>query len=281
MLLLVLGCAPAEIQSGSSDIQATDRIEARGRSDRTKIVNDVWKVSSAVFKSLYAASIDPKVRGPGKTLARHSVTMISNMVRGRMHPVAFYATIKDFETSTNLQWGGGSEGRSVFTTRNCSSGACFGLFQVDVNLERVWQNGAFCRVPRSAGGLDLWKLKGGPDFCAGQFWWTLANRGIKCARLNPKGANPCTTARLVWKLDFIEEGPRAYGQEKQWGPGQWKTMYIFYKNILTALEQKSLPKGVTKENAFDASINRWLRESGMAAGESTTPFRLLETEQVE
>lgn len=53
-------------------------------------------------------------------------------------------------------------------------------------------------------------------------------------------------------------------------------MYGYYKNILISLEQKSLPKGVSKQNAFDASINRWLQQVGLGYGESTTSLQLVE-----
>jgi hypothetical protein len=167
-------------------------------------------------------------------VSQRTVIMLENMMRSStdpIHPVAFFAAVKDFESAGDLKWASyGSGGLRYFSTRNCSSGECFGLFQVDVKQERDWRGGEFCQ----SGGLNLWSTPGGPDFCASQFWWTVAEGGNKCTRITADGrANPCRQANYTWTLENVRRGVNAYVQQPQWGRNSWAEMYQNYESCYT------------------------------------------------
>ena len=70
--------------------------------------------------------------------------------------------IKDFETALNFKWSSPRSFQPGMTSGNCTSGECFGLFQVDVRLERnpVWQS-ELC----GSDYLNISQYKGGMDYC--------------------------------------------------------------------------------------------------------------------
>jgi len=182
-----------------------------------------------------------------RAVSQNTVKMLNNMMRHPtypIHPVAFYAAVKDFESAGSLNWSNKSgSGISYFRTGNCTSGECFGLFQVDVRLESTWRGGAFCQSQ----GLNLWTTTvGGADFCATQFWWTMADGGQKCAALSNYRSNPCTSSNYTWTLNEVRKGRAAYVQAIQpgWDNRAWEEMYSNYERCYT--DKIPLLKSITQ-----------------------------------
>jgi hypothetical protein len=230
--LIAFGCKPKA--SVDSDEKATMRGEL-GQVQRCGwILPSVEKVATQNLKQMVSYAQKPGKNAAALAVAQRTVAMLENMTRSPtapIHPVAFFAAVKDFESAGELSWGvAGSNGLRYFKTRSCASGECFGLFQVDVNIERDWRGGQLCK----ADGLNIWNVQGGPDFCASQFWWTVAEGGNKCARISPDGrTNPCRTPNATWTLENVRRGVDAYVQTPQWGRNSWAEMYKNYESCFT------------------------------------------------
>jgi len=228
------GCKP------SVDTTSKDMASARGSGGQNLRCGTILpSVQNAAIKSLGAMVKYAKSGGSNsmaRTVSVGTVTMLENMMRHPtkpIHPVAFYAAVKDFETAANLQWASKTaNGVSYYTTQNCTSYQCFGLFQVDVKIESAWNGGAFCQ----SNGLNLWSTTaGGPDFCAAQFWWTVAEGGHKCERLSTSRRNPCKDPNYTWSVSEVSKGRAAYVQAIQdgWDSNAWAEMYQNYERCYT------------------------------------------------
>lgn len=233
LFLAVLACKP--VSSESSKEQATPRGPA-GQSLRcNQVLPSVQKVAIANLSQMVAYAKGGGKNTQARKVAEGTVQMLENMMRHPtqpIHPIAFYAAVKDFESATSLRWSSNASG--AFRTGNCTSGECLGLFQVDVRIESQWRGGAFCQ----SGGLNLWgKTTGAVDFCAAQFWWISAEGGRKCDRIaaSSKG-NPCTSPNYMWTLADVRNGRRAYVQAIQpgWDSNAWAEMYKNYERCYTA-----------------------------------------------
>lgn len=240
-----LACKPA-VNSASKDLAS-----ARGSGGQPLRCGTILpSVENAAIKSLSAMVKYNKNGGQNamaRTVSQGTVTMLENMMRHPskpIHPIAFYAAVKDFETAASLEWASKSGGNvRYFTTGNCTSGQCFGLYQVDVKLESAWKGGSFCQ----SDGLNLWSTTtGGPDFCAAQFWWTVAEGGRKCESLSGSSANPCTDSNYTWTLNEVRRGRAAYVQAIQdgWNSNAWAEMYQNYEKCYT--DKKPLLKAIAE-----------------------------------
>jgi hypothetical protein len=230
----LLACKPPK-NTGSKDLAS-----ARGVSGQYLRCGTILpSVEEVAIKSLGTMVRYAKTGGShalARTVSQNTVNMLENMMRSPtkpIHPVAFYAAVKDFESASSLKWSKKS-GNSLdyFRTGNCTSGECFGMFQVDVKLESAWRGGAFCQ----SDGLNLWSTTaGGGDFCAAQFWWTVAEGGQKCAALTGFVANPCTSPGYTWTLSEVRKGRAAYVQAIQsgWDNNAWSEMYQNYEKCYT------------------------------------------------
>jgi hypothetical protein len=223
------GCKPVQTESKES-------ASARGSSGQYLRCGTILpSVEKVAIKSLGTMVRYAKTGGShamALTVSKNTVNMLNNMMRhptNPIHPVAFFAAVKDFESAANLSWATkGASGLKYFRTGNCTSGECFGLFQVDVKLESAWRGGAFCQ----SDGLNLWSTTaGGPDFCAAQFWWTVAEGGRKCAKLAGNTTNPCNSPSYTWTLSEVNKGRAAYVQAIQsgWDNSAWAEMYKNYE----------------------------------------------------
>jgi len=259
--------------------QATSPNPDTGRSARTNIANDMWRTSVPIFKRFRVAESQGNLSVTAALVAARTRVMINNMTAGAatgesfVHPVAFYATVKDFESAANLGWsgnyrdgGGKVRWHPAFLTGNCTSGECYGLFQVDVRLENYGQHPwSFRRVcaplSEGEGGLGLSEFRGGPDFCVAQYWWTMAAGGRKCAALSPSRPNPCVTPGVRWTKSMVNLGRAAYVQAVQpgWNSDAWSRMYEFYEDILVARERAAGTAG-GRDQVLRASVRRWKAE---------------------
>lgn len=166
-----------------------------------------------------------KNRSAGTKIAQRvadgTVRWLENITRSPkdpIHPAAFFAVIKDFESAADVDsWG---KGNFAFTSGNCTSGTCSGYFQVDVKIEREWNAQNVC----GANGLGIWDMKGGPDFCAALFWWLEGAGGAKCNKLTSSG-NACKDPGVTWTVETFARGYKAYVQQPQWGDRSWGKMY--------------------------------------------------------
>lgn len=249
-VVFAVGCKPKV-----SDSEETATSREGGQSQRcNQILPSVEKVAIATLGKMVEYAKSDGKNSTALAVSKGTVRMLENMMRSTtnpIHPVAFYAAVKDFESAADLSWASkGASGLRYFRTGNCTSGECLGLFQVDVKIESAWRGGEFCQ----SGGLNLWSTtKGGPDFCAAQFWWILAEGGKKCAKLTRNGANPCKDAGYTWTLNDVEQGRWAYVQQPQpdWGPRGWRYMYSEYekcyttkKPLLTAINDFKIAVGL-------------------------------------
>lgn len=177
------------------------------------IYPDIREVGLPIFKQIIAKDVNTMTNASAQKVARHTKTMLANMMANTIrpiHPLAFFATIKHFESSTHRHsWGWYDFG---FYGHLCTSGTCSGYFQVDVGLEPAWSLEGIC----GSEGLDILGLKGGPDFCAALFWWLEAENGQKCSRMGYNGSNPCLSPGYVWDVSVFERAYLVYGQENQW-----------------------------------------------------------------
>ena len=177
------------------------------------IYPDMLEVSTPILSSVMALDTDEIYDEIGRKTARGSQIMLRNMVNSSrpIHPVAFFSTIKHFESSGLIdEWGYWDFG---FTSNLCLSWECSGYFQVDVRIEPDWSLDHVC----GEDGLNILGLKGGPDFCAALFWWTQAAYGSKCRGLSThQGGNPCWDPGYNWTVHTFETGYKVYDQHNQW-----------------------------------------------------------------
>ena len=178
-----------------------------------KIYPDMRAVGTPIFRHILAKDPLEITNRTAQGIAIDTKTMLLNMMASPnrpIHPLAFFATIKHFESSADThQWGWSDFN---YFGHLCTSGECSGYFQVDVNLEPDWSLNGIC----GAEGLDVLNMKGGPDFCAALFWWMKGANGHKCSQLGTRESNPCRTPGYTWDVALFADAYRAYGQANQW-----------------------------------------------------------------
>lgn len=142
---------------------------------RSLYAPSMYEVTVSVFREILQKRSRNAI---GEQIAKNARTMLRNMMRNPdrpIHPVAFFATIKDFETGVNLfEWGAMNfacttpnlcqnkciskkdcerwctrHGSPILQKENCISQCqqngymcdnhCLGLFQVDAELENFFQ----------------------------------------------------------------------------------------------------------------------------------------------
>ena len=228
-----------------------------------KIYPDMRAVGTPIFQKLMSLDRSTITNQTAYEVAVHTETMLRNMMASEqrpIHPLAFFATIKHFESSSHISgWGWEDFG---FFGHLCTSGVCSGYFQVDVGLEHEWSLSGVC----GKGGLDLLGMKGGPDFCAALFWWLKGDSGRKCTRLVSGQTNPCRDAGYVWDVKVFERAFLVYGQANQWSDygiydtwgraysGGWVGGRYFrgYENCATSYHQDSLaPDDLVRKSVTD------------------------------
>lgn len=266
-MLLSSGCLVTSSPPSQSSLTATGIINAElGNYHRCDVIYpEIYAKTLAVLKQMFSR-LNPD--GTVNTnLVRHSKAqlvlartrrMMLNIMRSfdrPIHPVAFLAVIKDFESSIQIDnWAvhglvKDAEGRVLkdekgrnrydgMTTENCTSKVCHGYFQVDTISERYagwdWE---LC----GDNGLGLLGMAGGPDYCAALFWWTQGQNGQKCAKMKENGGfagrphenvtdarvcnivnlnnqpNPCNDPNYTWTVDTFSYGHYCtYIQKNQW-----------------------------------------------------------------
>ena len=190
-----------------------------------KVYPSVYEVSHNILKTIVSKHQKKHYSKEIKTLSHGIITMIKNMtlnIHQPIHPVAFFAMIKDFESGPNISdW---SKGDFGFFSDYCSSGTCSGFFQVDVGLMYDWSLSNVC----AENGLDILHLKGGADFCS-LFYWLLDSNANNCSQFQ-KGSNICIDQNIMWTSDFFAKGYKVYGQSPQWGVNSWSKMYEGFDN---------------------------------------------------
>lgn len=177
------------------------------------IYPDMREIGTPILRKVLqhqpANILDPSARA----IATDTKTMLLNMMSHPtrpIHPLAFFATIKHFESSAHIRSWGWYD--FLFFGHLCTSGECSGYFQVDVQIEPDWSLNDICGMD----GLDILGLKGGPDFCAALFWWLKGDNGRKCNQLSAGAENPCRSPGYVWDVSVFAQAYRAYGQANQW-----------------------------------------------------------------
>lgn len=258
VLLLTAGCKP-KVSSSDSDVETTGCPSSGAGQDlrRTRAMPDFAKVSMPILKRIVSRSSAFKAGVQGtaqaETFAAKITTMLRNMVDSNIHPLAFFATIADYETyETRLggfPWaeiGKRKWGSDLYRAGYCGSAVCTGVFQVLVYGD--WYSWA---QDSNGKGIGIWGLKGGPDWTSTLWWWTNGNDN-NCSYLS-SGANPCTTAGVKWIVtQHVRNGRRAYGQQKQCGV-EWDAMYWSYIGAMKNSADQ-LVKSITDVKDFAAEI---------------------------
>lgn len=178
------------------------------------IYPDMREIGTPILRKVLWHQPGDILNPSARAIATDTKTMLLNMMSHPtrpIHPLAFFATIKHFESSAHIRSWGWYD--FLFFGHLCTSGECSGYFQVDVQLEPAWSLDDICGMD----GLDILGLKGGPDFCAALFWWLKGDSGRKCAQLGSGSANPCNSPGYVWDVSVFAQAYRAYGQANQWG----------------------------------------------------------------
>lgn len=213
---------------------------------RTRAMPDFVKVSLPILKTIVgkANAFNQGARGTAAAIgySRKVTTMLRNMIQSQIHPLAFFATIGDYETyQTSLggfPWaevGKRKWGSDIYRAGYCGSDTCTGVFQVLVYGD--WFSWA---QDLKGQGVGIWGMKGGPDWTSTLWWWT-NDRDKNCTYL-ASGANPCTTSGVKWTVaQHVRNGRRAYGQQKQCGV-EWDAMYWSYMSAM-----KNSPDPQTRE----------------------------------
>lgn len=224
----------------------------QGNQDRCELIYpDLYAKTLKFLKLIVAKNPDEIYNAEAKRTIINSKTMLTNMMLSSerpIHPAAFFAVIKDFESSISNDYWSVKHFHSKSSTKWCTSGTCSGYFQVDVQLEPTWSLYGIC----GPGGLDFLGHRGGPDYCAALWWWNSANGGSKCRTLKDVGTyvgpaitsrvcnysskvNPCTTPNVPWTTGtFAYAYECAYIQQNQWWDhginDSWQKMYtgFFY-----------------------------------------------------
>jgi hypothetical protein len=235
--LLCSSCKPKKVTT-DSDIQTTGCPSSGAGQElrRTRAMPDFVKVSMPILKKIVSKTNSFNQGGSGTAssigYARKITTMLRNMVQSNVHPLAFFATIGDYETyQTSLggfPWaeiGKRKWGSDIYRAGYCGSDTCTGVFQVLVYGD--WFSWA---QDLKGQGVGIWGLKGGPDWTSTLWWWT-NDRDKNCTFL-ASGANPCTVSGVRWSVSqHVRNGRRAYGQQKQCGV-EWDSMYWSYMSAL-------------------------------------------------
>lgn len=224
----------------------------QGNQDRCELIYPDLYEKTLKFLTLILNKDPEQVQHAGaKRTIINTKTMITNMMLSSerpIHPAAFFAVVKDFESSISDAYWSVNQFHSKSTSPWCTSGTCSGYFQVDVSLEPSWSLYGVC----GPGGLDFLGHTGGPDYCAALWWWNSVNYGTKCRTLKDIGTytgppirsrvcndstnvNPCTTPGIPWTSGtFAYAYKCAYIQANQWWDhginDSWQKMYtgFFY-----------------------------------------------------
>ena len=259
MLYLSIGCKP-KTDSTSYGVKATGKRSCENwtidtkrlglcwnDADRLMIYRSVRKVAVPIFKKIFHRYDNDLLQNShAKKIAKNMRIMFTNMLAGDVNPLAFFSMVKDFETAKNLKWANSKNRKGkVYTTKNCTSKECYGLFQVDVKLEKDWS-------PKICEDLGIYDLEGGPDFCASLFWWFEAEGGNKCKKITSGSKNPCKTPETNWTLDMVNNGRKAYVQaiQRGWGQDAWKEMYLKHVRVAIQEEMKLLGKTPSGEKQW-------------------------------
>lgn len=259
-LIFVFGlsaCKPVQPRDSDTSTTGCPTNGAAQELRRKTAMPDFVKVSLPILKELISRheAFESGTQGNSSAIlaGRKIVTMLRNMVAGNVHPLAFFATIADYETyQTHLggfPWaevGKRKWGSDIYRAGYCGSASCTGVFQVLVYGD--WYSWA---QDQKGQGLGFWGMKGGPDWASTLWWWTLA-REENCTYL-ASGSNPCTTAGKAWTVaQHVRNGRRAYGQQRQCGV-EWDVMYWSY---LGALKNSSDPlvQSVSEISEFAKTI---------------------------
>lgn len=232
----------------SSTVEATAPQKEGDNIRCDDVYPSVYKVGKPILKKFYALGVQVQDDAFAKKLdpltvkvAKRFKVMLDNMVshpEEPIDPIGFFSTIKDFETAGVVDWSENPDGKDldIYTTKNCTTKRCDGLFQIDIQLEAKKANTFPFRdvVCKEAG---IWRDLGGADFCYSIFWWTLSEDGAKCKRMGsedkPEG-NPCTRTGIPWDIHTFGYGNKAYVQAlqdpwipltKQLNKGVWALMY--------------------------------------------------------
>lgn len=257
-------------QNNVAKLKASDIDNAPlGNSQRCELIYpDIYQKSLRFYKIMFDRLNDSSLTltSKARSVAERNHQMVLNMTRSPerpIHPAAFYALIKDFETSTDLdEW---AFTQLEYTTNNCAEtwglnpdGLCHGYFQVDILVEPTWDNQAIC----GPNGLGFLGYEGGPDFCSVFWWWTMAQGGDKCVRMKENNGwagdvslnkyagrryvcnnilnmtweekakvNPCSAKDYTWTTDTFSYGFEcAYVQKNQW---YWYGIYDSWRKAYT------------------------------------------------
>lgn len=178
-----------------------------------KVYPNMQAVSLPVLQKIFSLNPSEVQNKIAADVLKHARIMFTNMMSDPerpVHPLAFMAMVKHFESSDHIQEWGVHDFR--FFSPHCNSGTCSGYFQVDVKLERDWSLEGVCGVQ----GLDVLGMTGGPDVCSFLYWWLHAGGKSKCKKLVRGYANPCRDKGYIWDVTVFERAYLAYGQLNQW-----------------------------------------------------------------
>lgn len=257
VLFLVVSCKPKS--SSDSSVETTGCPNSGAGQDlrRRAAMPDFARVSMPILKRIVARenSFNEGVAGTAaaETYARKVTTMLRNMTASNVHPLAFFATIADYETYQSslggFPWaeiGKRKWGSDIYRAGYCGSAVCTGVFQVLVYGD--WYSWA---QDANGKGVGIWGMKGGPDWTSTLWWWT-NSQDNNCTWL-AGGSNPCTTPGVKWTVSqHVRNGRRAYGQQKQCGV-EWDAMYWSY---MGAMKNSSDPlvQSITDINKFEEAL---------------------------
>lgn len=261
--LLPLNCKPAAPNT-NSDTQTTGCPEVGKGYDlrKNKALPEFVNIALPVFKSIVqkynADKVSTAPGGKNQNVGR-VVTMLQNMKEGNIHPLLFFVTIADYETymyrgagKYGFPWTPSGKSPKGIPGTNCGQGIlCKTVFQIRTN-DGDWNS--WCQ----SGGADIWKLEGGPDFCAGLWWWVdggyPSSNGSNCSKLDKR--DPCRTRGIPWTIGFVSSARKAYGQQKQCST-EWDAMYNSYFKASTQTSNQEVKRL--------ASIAAFFKEIGLSS----------------
>ena len=266
--LLLLSCKTTLSQGdGGSYLSATGVSHEGANSQRCgdgdfNVYSQVYQSSVDVFSQLsqqyQRSQMDSgSLSQDGRNALNYSYTMIKNIMGENqaniipdrpVHPAAFFAVVKDFATSMDFRWGD-----SNFVIENaCGDRRCNGTFQVTLGSEQKWDLNSIC----GPSGLGVLGAKGGADYCAKLFWWTIGGDGNRCAYIKDVPAsvtskphyndgtfcqynvtqstpNMCNQSN-PWTVNTFAYGHYcSYGQSNQWGRygihDSWRKLYTGFQ----------------------------------------------------
>lgn len=200
-------------------VEGWKKTEADPHGEMRGIYQEVYSVfqpALAHVVSLYDENRKDKVvpevkNAAAKTIVRRTRQWLLNIMGMRarpIHPVAFYAVIKDFETARDFNWSKYSNFNS--SSMNCSTREendtkCLGLFQINLFIEGMADSQETTTVSGEMtelcgdSGLNLLGQKGGLDVCATLYWWLIPYGTGKCDQMpedtSANKLNPCTATR--------------------------------------------------------------------------------------